>query len=93
MIQELLWPGDRVDHIARHNVSPDEFEDVCFGRSLVLKARSEGTNPVYHVLGETSGGRHLLCIVITFPGGKGYPVTARTMTDRERKRYQQWKTR
>lgn len=93
MIKQLLWPESRVDHIARHGVNPDEFEEVCFGRSLVLKAKSEGDNPVYHVLGETLGGRHLLCIVISFPDGMGYPVTARTMTDRERKRYQQWKTR
>ena len=93
MIQELLWPEDRVDHIARHDVSPDEFEEVCFGRSLVLKEKSKGKNPVYHVLGETFGGRHLLCIVISFPDGKGYPVTARTMTPREKRRYQNWKTR
>jgi uncharacterized protein len=93
MIQELLWPDDQIDHIAGHDISPDEFEEVCFGRSLVLRAKSEGTNPVYHVLGETFAGRHLLCIVISFPDGKGYPVTARTMTEREKRRYQQWKRR
>jgi hypothetical protein len=74
MIQELLWPEEQIDHIARHDIYPDEFEEVCFGPSLVLRAKSEGANPVYHVLGETFGGRHLLCIVISFPGGKGYPV-------------------
>jgi len=93
MIQELLWPEERIDHIGRHDVYPDEFEEVCFGRSLVLRAKSEGTNPVYHVLGETLSGRHLLCIVIGFPNGTGYPVTARKMTGREKKRYQQWKRR
>jgi len=93
MIHELLWSEDRIDHIARHDVSPDEFEEICFGRSLVLRAKSEGENPVYHVLGETFGGRHLLCVVISFPDGKGYPVTARTMTVREKSRYRNWKTR
>lgn len=91
MINELLWPEDRIDHISRHGVSPDEFEEVCFGSSLVLRAKSEGPNPVYHVLGETRGNKHLLCIAIEFPDGRGYPVTARPMTDRERRRYQQWK--
>jgi hypothetical protein len=93
MIREILWPEDRFEHIARHDVSPDEFEEVCFGRSLVLRAKSEGKNPVYHVLGETFAGRCLLCVVISFPDGNGYPVTARAMTDREKRRYQTWKTR
>jgi uncharacterized DUF497 family protein len=93
MITEFLWPEDRVDHISRHGVSPEDFEEVCFGSPLVLRARSEGPNPVYHVLGETHSQKHLLCIAIQFPDGKGYPVTARPMTDREKRRYQQWKRR
>lgn len=32
-------------------------------------------------------------IVIRFPDGKGYPVTARPMTERERQRDQQWQRR
>jgi uncharacterized DUF497 family protein len=91
MIRELLWPEDRIDHISRHDVSPEEYEEVCFGSPLVLRAKSTGANPVYHVLGESLAGRHLLCILIQFPDGKGYPVTARPMTPRERQRYQQWK--
>ncbi|MEO8601366.1 MAG: hypothetical protein ABI629_02205 [bacterium] len=68
-IHELLWPHDRVDHIARHDVEPTEVEDVCFGDSLVLRARAEGENPVYQVLGQTDRGRYLLCVVIAFPDG------------------------
>jgi hypothetical protein len=33
-------------HIARHNVLPEEFEEVCFGDALVLRAKSTGKNPV-----------------------------------------------
>jgi hypothetical protein len=50
-IRRLIWPRDRIDHIARHGVTPQEVEDVCFGDSLVLRARSEGENPTYYVLG------------------------------------------
>ena len=50
-ISQVLWPEDRVQHIAGHCVTPEEFEDVCFGDSLVLRAKSEGKNPVYYVLG------------------------------------------
>jgi len=83
MIHEILWPEDRVEHIAKHGITPEEFEDVCFGLPLVLRAKSAGKNPVYHVLGCTASGNHILCIVIHFPDGKGYPVTARPMTTKE----------
>jgi uncharacterized protein len=48
-ISEFVWPEDRITHIARHNVEPEEFEEVCFGQSLVLQAKSKGKNPVYYV--------------------------------------------
>ena len=91
VIYEIIWPAGRVEHIARHNVTPTEFEEVCFGRALVLHARSEGINPVYHALGQTVTGRQLLCVVIGFPDGKGYPVTARPMTAKESQRFQSWR--
>ena len=40
----------------------------------------------YYVLGETGAGRPLFCVVIEFPGGKAYPVTAREMTTKEKNR-------
>ena len=92
-IKELLWPHDRIEHIARHAVTPDEVEQVCFGHPLVLRAKSHGVNPVYYVLGQTDVGRHLFSVVIEFPDGKGYPVTARPMTDSEKRRYRRWSER
>lgn len=92
-ISEFLWPNDRVDHIARHGVQPEEVEEACFGKPLVLTAESTGPNPVYYVLGETEAGRYRFCVVILFPGNKAYPVTARDMTDKEKRRYREWKTR
>jgi uncharacterized protein len=92
-IDGLLWSEDRVDHIARHGVRPEEFEEVCFGLSLVLRGNATGENPVYYVLGQTEVGRYLFCVVIEFPNGRGFPVTARPMTPRERQRFSQWKRR
>ena len=92
-ISEFLWPEDRIEHIAEHGVTPEEFEEVCFGQSLVLRTRATGKNPVYYVLGETESGRHVFCVVIEFPGGRGYPVTARDMTSKEKRRHAEWKTR
>lgn len=91
LIHEFVWPQERIDHIARHGVTPEEVEDVCFGNALIQRAKSEGENPVYYMLGQTRAGRYLFCVVIAFPDGKGYPVTARPMTNKEKRRYRQWK--
>ena len=90
-IHEFFWAEDRIDHIARHGVAPEEVEQVCVARPLVQRARSEGENPVYYVLGQTDTGRHLFAVVIRFPDGKGYTVTARPMTAKEERQYRRWK--
>ena len=88
-ITELLWTEDRITHIARHGVRPHEFEEVCFGNPVILRAKSEGKNPVYYILGITLSGRFLFCVVISFPNEKGFPVTARPMTNKEERRFKQ----
>ncbi len=89
-IQQIIWPDDRIEHVARHNIAPEEVEEVCFGRAFILRAKSEGENPVYYVLGQTDAGRYLFCVIIQFPDNNGYPATARPMTDKERRRFQKW---
>jgi len=79
-IRHILWPDDRIEHIARHAVTPEEFEEVCFANSLVQNAKAEG-------------GRYLFCVVIAFPDGNGFPITARPMTEKEGRRYRQWRNR
>ena len=92
-ITQIIWLDDRVEHIARYGVTPDEFEEVCFGSPLVQRTGSEGVNPVYYVLGQTNTGRYLFCVLIQFQDGNGYPVTARDMTVKEKRRYRKRKKR
>ncbi|PSF37877.1 hypothetical protein C7H19_07810 [Aphanothece hegewaldii CCALA 016] len=92
-IYEFIWNQDRIDHIARHGVIPEEVEEACFGVALIQRTKSEGDNPVYYVLGQTEARRYLFCVVIQFTDGKGYPVTARSMTEQEKRRYKLWKNR
>jgi uncharacterized DUF497 family protein len=92
-IQGFVWPQDRIDHIARHGVTPEEVEQVCLGRPLVQRAKSQGQHPIYYILGQTEAGRYLFSVVIRFPDGKGYVVTARPMTDKEKGRYRRWRER
>jgi len=90
-INAFIWPEERIEHIARHGLTPEEVEEVCFGKSLVRRAKSEGENPVYYVLGQSGAGRYLFGVIIRFPDGSGYPVTAREMTAKEKRRYRKWK--
>ncbi len=92
-IHQFIWPQERIEHISRHGVTPEEVEEVCIGKSLVRRAKSEGESPVYYVLGQTEAGRYLFCVVIRLPDGNGYPVTARVMTTKEKRRYRKWKDR
>ena len=49
-IHELLWPQDRIEHIAQHGITPDKVEEVCLSKPFVQRAKSQGENPVYYVL-------------------------------------------
>ena len=93
MFDDFVWPQEQIDHIARHGVTPEEFEQACSGECMIDKTKSRGENPVYLAYGQTEAGRYLTCVVIRFPDGNGYPVTARDMTPREKKRFRKWKDR
>ncbi len=86
-IYELIWDSDRIEHIAQHNVTPNEVEEVCLGKPFVQRTKSQGNNPVNYVLGQTNEGWYLFCVIVRFSDGKRYPVTARTMTYKEKRRY------
>ena len=75
-IHELVWSEDRIDHIASHGIEPEEVEDVCFGRSLVLRAKSKGKNLVYYVLGQTVDGRRTLPVLCS-DSFSGWPRISR----------------
>lgn len=92
-IIEFIWPEDRINHIAHHDIIPEEVEETCFGRALIQRVKSRGDNPVYYVLGQTETGRYLFCVVIQFPDSIGYPVTARSMTENEKRRFKKWRNK
>jgi uncharacterized protein len=84
--------GHKTELIILHDtVRPEEVEEVCFGDPWVRHAKATGKNPVYYILGQTGSGRHLFCAVIQFPNGKGLLVTARPMTEKEKRRFNRWR--
>lgn len=89
---ELYWRVDRVEHIARHNVMPGEFEEALFDDEHGLlsggeAARRDPQERLYRYLGRTRAGRYLFLVMIYMGEGVAEPVSARDMTRTERRRY------
>ncbi len=81
-----------MEHIARHDVTPDEVEEALADRRrLIVKAGLAERNPdevVYRVYGRTRAGRYLFVPLLLYEGGEeALPLTARDMTEKERRRY------
>ncbi len=83
VIGELYWDDENVQHIARHNVSPQEVEDVCFG---VYIGKRE-SNQRYVLSGQTVAGRYLNVVIERVGKGVFRPITAFEMSDNYKRRY------
>jgi hypothetical protein len=66
-VDELIWPQNRIDHIASHGIKPDEVEEVCFGERFGQRGKSEGQHPVYYVLGQPRPGDICSVLSSNFP--------------------------
>ncbi len=92
-IERLDWRHDREEHIARHSVSREEVEEAVFDdrAGMLLRqgpAQRDPDETVYQYLGRTEAGRYLLTALLYTGGGEAIPLTARDMTNTERRRYQ-----
>ena len=83
-VSRLEWDDYRVEHIARHNVEPDEVWEVC--EDPLHLARRHGNNR-YLVYGQTADGRYLFVVLEHFQGTVYKPITARDMTVREKRNF------
>ena len=82
----LVWRSSNIEHIGRHNVSPDEVEQAVFTPAYrVRKGRGED---IYYAFGQTQGGRYLFIVLRDLRGGVGEVVTARNMSYKEKTWYQ-----
>ncbi len=81
LIKNLIWDEWNIEHIARHDVKPEETEQACTGKYLARRGR-EGT---YTVIGQTQSGRYLTMILAPRGSGSFYPITARDSDNKERK--------
>lgn len=85
-IDELIWDPWNEEHVRRHGVEPEEVEEAVFDPSTIfLRTRSARSARRYIALGLTEAGRHLFVVLDPFGDGRAYSVTARDMTDGERR--------
>ena len=90
-VTELLWDDHNQAHIARHEVSPREVTNLIFGPGPLLVVISEehrlGRREFY---GTTEAGRYLMAVTeAPTSAGLAYVVTARPMSDRERRAFEE----
>ena len=83
-ISRLEWDEYRIEHVAGHGVTPDEVWEVC--DDPLHMAHREGRNR-YRLYGQTVDGRYLF-VVLEYIGGTVYkPITARDMSEGEKRGY------
>ena len=82
-VDELEWDDENIEHIARHNVNPQEVEDVCFGLHISERERDQR----YILSGQTTGGTYLNVVVERVGKGLFRPITAFEMSDNYKRRY------
>jgi uncharacterized protein len=91
-LYEVIWKEDFVDKIERkHRVTPEEVEHVLFSRPHMRRAekgRVQGED-VYIAYGRTAAGRHLVVFFILKYQMAALPISARDMTQAERRYYAQ----
>jgi uncharacterized DUF497 family protein len=75
------WDDDNIEHIACHSVEIDEAESVFGNRPLVLRTSADK----YVAYGQSDEGRYLMVVFVRVAGSLR-PVTARDLTDLEKKR-------
>jgi uncharacterized protein len=76
-IESLEWDDINVEHIARHGVSQDEVEDICYGRHFSKKEHRQR----YILGGKTGDGRYLDIIIERVKDNVFRPITAFEMSE------------
>ena len=80
-IDELEWTLERVDHIAQHDITPEEVEEVLSSPPVFKRGRGG----VYEAWGQTESERYLLVIFRYLGHNRAWPITARDMDENEKR--------
>jgi uncharacterized protein len=87
-IHEIIWLEEIVEKIeAKHGVEIGEVEEVLRGGSEFRRGPkgSRAGEDLYYALGQTYAGRYLFVVFIRKRGNAALVLTARDMSQREKK--------
>ena len=91
-LYEVIWKEVFVDKLEqKHRIMPDEVEQVLFSKPFIRRAekgRVQGED-VYVAYGQTAAGRYLVVFFIHKYQTAALPISARDMTQAERRYYAQ----
>jgi len=94
-IENILWLEDVVDKLQwKHRISTFEVEEVLKGNPYIAfkeKGRHYLNEDVYIALGKTEAGRYIFILFIYKANRQTLILTARNMTQAERKLYERKK--
>lgn len=73
IVRKFIWDSWNIQHLARHNITPDEVEAVCHNQPIVLRGQQKNR---LVLIGETE--ENLILVIVLEANGKGkyYPITA-----------------
>jgi len=90
-LYEVIWKDKFVDKIAgKHRITTHEAEEILFSKPHIRKAakgRVQGED-LYVAYGQTSAGRKLVVFFIRKYHTAALPISAREMTQSERRYYE-----
>lgn len=84
-VAEIRCDRSTEEHVwARHRLTFREVEEAAYRHGLAVRGRAKG---VYEVYGRTEDGRYLMIAARSLGDGVFRLITARDMSDAERRRY------
>lgn len=90
-IIDIIWLPQVIDKLDwKHNVNPEEVDEVLFDNPLyrkVQKGHISGED-LYTALGQTEAGRYLIVFFIYKATREALILSARDMNKRERRQYE-----
>jgi uncharacterized DUF497 family protein len=90
-LHEIIWKDRFIDKFEfKHGVSTNEAEEILFGRPHIRRAQKGHVKgeDLYTAYGQTTGGRYLIIFFIRKEQAAALPISARDMTDSERRYYE-----
>ena len=87
VVRLLIWDSWNVTHLAKHEITPDQVEEMCSGNPIV----QTGHSGRLLVFGSIKSGKMITAVLDREEEGIYYPVTARSASRRERAIYRQEK--